>query len=185
MSKLKLQMQISLDGFVATTDSKPVISNWNDELRKYSITNLERVDYILLGSKTALDFIPFWAGVAANPNDPDRQLGKLLTDIPKIIFSKKITKSTLANAKMENGDLVDEIKKLKKENGNDIIVYGGVDFVSSLISNQLIDEYHLLVRPAALGSGMPIFKQTTNLELIKATPFSGGTVILKYEPAKK
>ena len=89
MRKLKLQMQLSLDGFAASTESEPVISNWNDELRKYSISNLERVDYILLGSKTALDFIPYWANVAANPNDPDRPLGKLLTDIPKIIFSKR------------------------------------------------------------------------------------------------
>ncbi len=185
MRKLKLQMHISIDGFVSATGSESSNFKWDDEIRKYSVANLGQVDYVLLGSKTAPAFIPHWASVAANPNDPDYPVGKLLTDIPKIIFSKKTTKSELSNAKMENGDLVDEIKKLKKEKGNDMIVYGGVDFVSSLISNQLIDEYHLLVNPVALGSGMPVFKQRTNLKLVKATPFSCGIVIVKYEPSKK
>ena len=185
MRKLKLQMHISLDGFVATTNSEPVKFNWDDELRNHSIANLEQVDCILLGRKTAPGFITHWASIAENSTDPDYPIAKLLTDIPKIIFSKKTTKSKWENAKMANGNLVDEIKKLKKEKGNDIMVYGGAGFVSSLINDQLIDEYHLLVNPVALGSGMPIFKQSTNLKLIKATTFSCGLVILKYEPSKK
>jgi dihydrofolate reductase len=184
MRKLKLQMHISLDGFVASKNGEPVNFNWNNELRDHSIANLEHVDTILLGRKTAKGFIPHWASVAANPKDPDYAIGELLTDIPKIIFSKKTTKSKWENAKMATGNLVDEIKKLKKEKGNDIMVYGGAGFVSSLISNNLIDEYHLLEEPIALGKGMSIFKQGTNLKLIKATPTNSGLVILKYEPSK-
>jgi dihydrofolate reductase len=185
MRKLKLQMHISIDGFVASTNSEDSNFKWDDEIRKYSVANLDQVDCILLGGKTAPDFIPYWASVAANPDAPDYPVGKLLTDIPKIIFSKKTTKSEWANAKMANGDLVDEIKKLKKEKGNDIMVYGGVDFVSSLISDRLVDEYHLLVNPVALGSGRPIFKQKTNLELENSIQFACGINISIYKPAKK
>jgi dihydrofolate reductase len=48
--------------------------------------------------------------------------------------------------------------KLKSESGKDIIVYGGATFDSSLIRAGLIDEFHLFINPAAIGSGMAIFK---------------------------
>jgi dihydrofolate reductase len=183
MRKLKLQMHISIDGFVASNDSVPTAFNWDTELINHSVANLENVDYILIGHKTAVDFIPYWAVVAEKPDAPDYRVGRLLTDIPKVIFSKTVTESKWANAKMASGDLVEEINKLKKEKGNDIMVYGGVEFVSSLVTNQLIDEYHLLVEPIALGSGMPIFKQRTNLKLVKSTPFGSGVVVSQYEPS--
>jgi dihydrofolate reductase len=180
MRKLKLQMHISLDGFVAGINNAPTNFNWDNELRKHSISNLEHVDAILLGSKTAVNFIPYWASVAEKPENPDYAVGKLITDIPKIVFSQNTTTSNWKNATMANGDLVAEVKKLKTENGNDMMVYGGVDFVSSLISEDLIDEYHLLFEPMALGCGRPIFKQNTNLKLVKTTSFSCGVLVLQY-----
>ena len=88
MRKLKLQMQLSIDGFVGSR-------NWDDEIRNYSIANLEHVDCILPGRKMAKDFILYWASVAANPDDPDFVFGKKLTDIPKIVFLKYTCKFTI------------------------------------------------------------------------------------------
>jgi dihydrofolate reductase len=85
------------------------------------------------------------------------------------------------------GDLVQEVNALKKQNGGDLIAYGGGKFVSSLIQNNLIDEYHLFVNPTAIGNGMPIFKSlenNLNLKLIKAKPFKCGIVVLCYKPKK-
>jgi dihydrofolate reductase len=113
----------------------------------------------LLGRKTAaLGFIGFWASKAADPKGPDRKIGKLLTDIPKLVFSKKQTESKWANAKTVHGNLAAEIKKLKAEKGKNMLVYGGAGFVSSLIKDHLIDEYHLLYDPRSPGQRYPNFQ---------------------------
>ena len=78
--------------------------------------------------------------------------------------------------KYEHCDLADEIRKLKNQNGKDIIVYGGASFDSSLIKEGLIDEFHLFINPAAIGDGMSIFN------LVKSIVFDCGIVLLNYEP---
>jgi len=63
-------------------------------------------------------------------------------------------------------------------------VYGGGTFVSELIKNKLIDEFHLFINPSIIGKGMPIFNRiegTQNLTLIKASSFECGIVVLNYK----
>jgi dihydrofolate reductase len=185
MRKLKLQMQISLDGFVKADYSVPNFI-WNNEVRNFSIDNLKNVDCILLGRNTSEGFL-YWKEVAGNPKDKDYTFGKKVADIPKIIFSKKLKTSKWDNASIVKGDIAEQIKTLKKKKGKDIIVYGGYSFVSSLIQHQLIDEFYLLVNPFVVGSGEPIFKSLKSplqLTLVKCKPFICGTVLLHYEPKK-
>jgi hypothetical protein len=71
MRRLKLEMQVSIDGMVGTrTQRDRGHFNWDDEVRQYSIANAANVDCILLGRKTADGFIPHWKSAAANPKDP-------------------------------------------------------------------------------------------------------------------
>jgi dihydrofolate reductase len=185
MRKLKLQFAHIPEGFAPTTNSEP--GNYCDEeFRNFSIANLEGVDCIILGRKTALDFIPYWAAVAENPNDPDFLLGNKLTDIPKLVFSKTLENSEWSNTILAKGEIVDEINKLKNQAGHDVIVYGGDSFVSSLIKNDLIDEYYLAVNPVDIESRLPILKELDskqNIALVKSRTFDCGMVVLlQYEP---
>jgi dihydrofolate reductase len=183
MRKLKLQMQISLDGFV-TADYAGTNFNWDNEVKSFSIDNLKNVDSIVLGRNMAEGFL-YWRDVASDPEHNDYEFGKLLTDIPKVIFSKTLNASKWDNATIAKGDLVEEIKTLKKKKGKDMIVYGGHSFVSSLIRHGLIDEYYLLVNPFAIGSGQPIFKSLeSNLQLTleKCQSFACGSIMLYYKP---
>src|SRR5258706_1897466 len=141
MRKLKLQVAHIPEGF-APKNTDP-INYCDEEFRNFCIANLEQVDCIILGRKTAVDFIPYWAAVAENPNASDFLLGKRLTDISKVVFSKTLESSEWANTILARGEIVDEINKLKDQVGNEIMVYGGDSFVSSLIKNDLIDEYYL------------------------------------------
>jgi len=187
MRKLKLQMVISIDGF-AKGDYSGANIKWDKKAWQFCIDNLKNVDNILIGRNTAEDFIPHWKGVANNPKDSDYKIGKPLTDIPKIVFSKKLRTRTWDNTTIAKGDIVKEIKALKRKKGNDMIVYGGCSFVSSLIKHGLIDEYFLLVNPFAYGSGEPIFsalKNNLKLNLEKCTPFPCGIVLLHYKQIRK
>ena len=189
MRKLKLQVQMSVDGFIAGLNGEMdfMVWNWDGELKKYVKDITEPVDSIILGRKLAEGFIPHWATVAANPDNPEFSAGKKFTDTPKVVFTKTLDTSQWENTVVAKGDLVDEITQLKNQDGNDIIAYGGAAFVSALIKHGLIDEFHLFINPTAIGNGMAIFKELDskqNLTLVKATAFECGIVVLNYMPKR-
>lgn len=187
MRKLKLQVQMSVDGYICGPNGEMgfLAGEWDDELKQYVTALTEPVDCIVLGRNLAQGFIPHWASVAADPNHPEHSAGIKFTDTPKVVFSKTLEKSEWANTVLAKSDLTDEINHLKKQPGKDIIAYGGATFVADLVKHNLIDEYHLFINPAAIGSGRSIFKtldSQQNLTLIKATAFACGIVALNYAP---
>lgn len=186
MRKLKLQVQTTIDGYIAGQNGEMdwMEWNWDDELKQY-VTNLtDPVDCIILGRKLAEGFIPYWASVAANPDDLQFTAGEKFSNTSKVVFTKTLDESEWQNTVLAKGDLVEEITKLKEQTGKDMIAYGGATFVSALIKHQLIDEFHLFINPTAIGNGMPIFKEISSqqqLSLVKATSFKCGIVVLHYE----
>jgi dihydrofolate reductase len=189
MRKLKLQVQMTVDGYIAGPNGEMdfMVWNWDDELKQYVTDITEPVDCIILGRKLAEGFIPYWATVAANLDAPELTAGKKFTDTPKVVFTKTLDKSEWDNTILAKGDLVDEITNLKKQDGKDIIAYGGATFVSALIKHGLIDEFHLFINPTAIGDGMTIFKELDSkqdLTLVKSISFDCGIVVLNYEPKR-
>lgn len=189
MRRLKLQVQITIDGYVAGRDGDMdfVTWDWDDALQQYVDGITEPVDCIVLGRKLAEGFIPHWAAVADDPDHPEFESGKQFTDTHKVVFTKTLDESKWDNTTLAKGDLVDEINALKQQEGKDIIAYGGATFVSALIKHGLIDAYHLFVNPAAIGEGMAIFKdldRPQNMTLVDSRSFDCGIVLLHYEPQR-
>src|SRR5688572_15043442 len=124
MRKLKLQVQITIDGFVAgpngeldwmtfSTDDK--ISDRVNELTDSS-------DTILLGRKMTDGFINYWTSVLENPESAEYDFARKMIDIPKVVFSKTVKESNWINTTLANGDIVEEVEKLKNSAGRDILV---------------------------------------------------------------
>ncbi|MBA4386095.1 MAG: deaminase [Anaerolinea sp.] len=185
MRKLKLQVQMTVDGFIAGPNIEMdwMVFDWDDEISRYVKELTEPIDCIVLGRKLAQGFIPHWAGVAADVHHAEHAAGKKFSGTHKVIFTKTLEKSEWENTVLAKGDLVEEIMRLKNQTGGDMIAYGGGAFVSSLIQANLIDEYHLFINPTALGSGMSIFaglKSRLNLTLKTARVFPCGIVVLYY-----
>ena len=192
MRKLKLQMQMTVDGFVAGPDGETdwmfVTHNPDPKLlQKIIAAGVELAagcDTILMGRKLAASsFCSYWEKVAdTEPDNPWNELAQMITGHRKIAFSRRETTLTGRNLEVENGDLAAVVQALKKQPGKDILVYGGVDFVSSLISLNLIDEYYMVVNPVAIGAGLSIFKEKKVLQLESSIAFSQGKIINKYLP---
>ena len=183
MRKLKLQVQMTVDGYIAGLNGEMdwMIFNWDNELKKYVKEITEPVDCIVLGRKLAQGFIPHWA------SNPEEEGADKFNSTKKVVFTKTLDTSEWDNTVLAKGDLVDEITELKKQDGKDIIAYGGATFVSALIKQGLIDEFHLFINPSAIGNGMSIFKELDskqNLILVKSTSFDCGIVVLNYEPKR-
>jgi dihydrofolate reductase len=186
MRKLKLQVQMSVDGYIAGSNGEMdwMVWDWDDKLKRYVNELTEPVDTILLGRKMTDGFISYWSDMMSKPDDPSNAFAKKMIETPKVVFTKTLNKSQWINTDIATGDLTDEINKLKSQNGRDIIVYGGATFDSSLIKAGLIDEFHLFINPAAIGNGLTIFKDLNEIQkfnLVKSIAFDCGIVLLHYE----
>jgi dihydrofolate reductase len=188
LRKLRLQVQISVDGCIAGPNNEMNWLVWDDGYLKYINEITKSVDTIIMGRKMVDGFIPYWTEVANKPDDPMNAIARKMVNIPKVVFTKTLDKSEWTNTVVATGDLDDEIFELKsQEGGGDIIVYGGVSFDSSLIKANLIDEFYLFVNPLIMGNGKTIFKDLKEIQkftLIESKTFDCGLVLLHYEVKK-
>jgi dihydrofolate reductase len=119
-----------------------------------------------------------------------------MNEIPKAVFTKKgfagikpsadqtPAAASWAGARVFDGDLAEEIRKLKSEPGKPILAIGGVGFMQSLIVTGLIDEYYLVTCPVVLGKGLTIFNavaQPMDLKLVDVKTFPGGIITRTYQ----
>jgi dihydrofolate reductase len=187
MRKLKLQMQMSLDGFVCGLNGELdwMVWNWDEKLQEDGWVLTNSFDTIMMGSGMADGFTAHWEGVVNSNEGPELEAAKIFVDTPKIVFSKKLSSVKGKNIVVENGDLVEVVTKLKSMPGKDIIVYGGAGFVSSLIKNSLIDELYLFINPTAIGEGKKIFSGKHGYELVASKSYSCGIVVNQYSPENK
>lgn len=184
MRKLKLQVQMTLDGYIAGPNGEMgwMALPWTPDLEAYVGEITQPVDTILLGRKLAEGFIPYWASVASQADHPEVAAGQKFTETPKVVFSRTLAEPAWESTVLAR-DLIQEVSHLKQQTGGDLIAYGGATFVSSLIQHGLIDEYHLLINPVAIGQGMPIFQELTQyqqLTLVQTRSFACGIVLMHY-----
>jgi dihydrofolate reductase len=163
MRKLKLQMQTSLDGFVAGPNGEMdwMTLPWTDDLNAYAGGLIRTADAIILGRNLAAGFIPHWSGVAADAHNPEQSSGQWFLQTPKFVLSRTLTENPWPNTHttLLQGSLPEAINGLQQQPGQDILVYGGVHLVAALLAHNLIDELHLFTNPIALGKGLSIFNQ--------------------------
>ncbi len=188
MKRIKLQMQLSLDGFASTgpaDEQKWVTWAW-DEIQPEVVALLDSADTHILGRGLAMDYIPYWEETAKDAGHEMLPLAKWIVAARKIIFSKTVTRVPWDRTEIEAGDLVMELRKLKQQPGKDILACGGTSFVSNLIKHDLIDDYFFYINPVAIGRGVPVFDQVQgfkNLRLVRSKVFPSGLVLLQYENA--
>ncbi len=177
-------MQVSIDGYVAGPQGEMdwMQWNWDDGIKAFVQQLTEPVDTIVMGKNLAMGFIPHWTAALQQPETNDAFAQKMV-NTPKLVFTKTLENNPWNNTQLAKGALKEEINKLKNQNSNkDIITYGGAALAGALIAEELIDDLYLFVNPTAIGNGMRIFNNRTNLVLQETFPFSCGIVVLHYSP---
>jgi dihydrofolate reductase len=186
MRKLKLQVQTTVDGYMAGPNGEMDWTTvpWTDDISAYIDARTEPVDCILLGRRLAEGFIPAWA---AGPEGEEPSSIDWMNNTPKVVISNTLTESPWENAVVAGGDLVETVNRLKAEPGGEMITYGGSTLVSNLIGRGLLDELNLFLNPTAIGAGLPVFPNVgmrRQLRLVSAHPFECGITALQYEPKR-
>jgi dihydrofolate reductase len=181
--KLVLQMGVSLDGLVARP-GKFGAGGWglppeDPALKARKLDWIRDAGLHLMGRATYEEMAGFWPA-------SDDEYAAPMNDIPKVVFSKTLTRADWAHSTIASGDLADEISALKRAPGKDLIAWGGAAFAQSLTRLRLVGEYRLVLQPVALGDGLPLFAGLTApfvLDLIEAQAYADGAVLHVYRPA--
>jgi dihydrofolate reductase len=135
---------------------------------------------ILLGRRTYEDFYAVW------PHRKDNPYTEVLNNTLKYVASTTLKEPLpWMNSELLEGDAAGAVARLKQEPGKDMVVLGSGVLVESLMRNNLIDEYMLLIHPLVLGSGRRMFNEgcAAPLRLIDSKTTTKGVVIATYVPA--
>ena len=185
MRKLTVFNSVSLDGYF--TDAKGDMSwahkqdkEWND----FVAANASGGGELVFGRVTYDMMNSFWPTPMAAEQFP--VVAKQMNDLPKVVFSRTIKETTWNNTRLFTGDLVDEVKRLKNESGDGLVIMGSGTIIAQLAPERSINEYQVVVVPVVLGSGRTMFEgigDKLNLKLTKSRAFKNGNVFSCYEPA--
>ena len=179
-------MHTSLDGFVAGLKGELDWANIDDELFDFVATMTDTADTALYGRVTYEMMQSYWpkAGEQPNATKHDKEHSAWYNKVSKVVLSKTISEKGLDNTTIISGQLTDNINKIKKQDGKNILIFGSPGASQSLLNEGLIDEFWLFVNPVILGRGMPLFKDitgTTKLKLMESKTFACGVIALHYE----
>ncbi|MDD5362432.1 MAG: dihydrofolate reductase family protein [Ignavibacteria bacterium] len=181
MRKLKSFNLLTLDGFFEGPNGEIHWHNVDDEFSELAVENSKNADMFVFGRKTYQLMEKYWPTETALKNDP--VIAEIMNTTKKIVFSRTLKKADWNNTTLLKDNAAEEILKLKKQNGKDMVIFGSADLSSTLIQNNLIDEFEIMLNPVILGNGSPLFKNIRNkitLKLLNSKTYKNGNVLLTY-----
>lgn len=191
MRKVFLHIIVSLEGYIEGPNGELDWHFIDDEFEEYINDLLRSIDGMLYGRKSYELLAGYWPTAvedpvaAVNPSNPSRHIeaARMMNALPKYVVSTTLRKTEWNNSHIIGSNIEEEITKLKKQPGKDLALFAGAKLTASLMKHDLIDEYRLLVFPALLGGGTPLFNggyERSNLRLIDSRMFTSGALLLKY-----
>jgi hypothetical protein len=113
MRKLKLQMQVTLDGFNSTgpNDEQQWVTWDLDRIKQYVVDLLDTSDTILIGRKLAEGYIPYWQDVITKPDDPMYEFATRIVGSKKVVFTKHLTSPCGRTLSLRKGTCRMKLKK--------------------------------------------------------------------------
>lgn len=181
MRKIIVTEFITLDGIIEAPHEWS-FPYWDDGIATFKQDELMEASALLLGRVTYKGFADAWP-----EREDDTGFADKMNSMPKYVVSTTLGKPEWNNSTLLNEHAIEEIRKLKEEEGGSILVAGSGELISSLIENDLIDEYRLLVYPIVIGTGKHLFtgKHHIELNLTEERKFEKGVTLLRYEPVRK
>jgi dihydrofolate reductase len=165
-----------------------------EEQQKFKFDELSASDALLLGRVTYEGFAAAWPRMTEQAGELSASdallLGRyadMMNGYPKYVVSTTL-KEPLEwnNSTLIEEYVAEEVSKLKRQPGKDILIFGSGNLVNTLMQHDLIDEYRLMIFPIIVGSGQRLFADGIDemvLELVDTETFGSGVVVLTYRPA--
>lgn len=179
MSKLIMWNLVTLDGFFEGS------KNWelpwhptffSDEMEQFCIAQLRTADMLVFGRVT-------YEGMAAYWTKATGEIADFMNRLPKLAFSRSLTKADWKNTTLIQDNAAAELKKAKKAGKGNLFVFGSAKLSADLTEAGLFDEYRLCIMPVLQGCGRRLFEREAGikkLSLVENRPLKNGCVIVRY-----
>ena len=188
MRKIIVSMFTTLDGFTVGPNEEMdwVMKNFDAEGMGPDMGALQAsAGAFLMGRQT----YQIMASVWPNQTEATSPGADAMNNTPKIVASntlKEVPWGKYGNAHLIKGDIIEEVRKLKKMPGKDIVTFGSPRLIESLAKAGLVDQFRIWLHPTLLGNGKPLFQGKTplNLKLVASKTYKNGVIALDYEPTR-
>jgi dihydrofolate reductase len=181
MRTLAITQNVTVDGAVE------LLGTWFDPQAQASQADLveelvrqdREADAFLVGRRTFEDLRGYWAGRRDDPTG----IADYLDAVRKYVVSTTLGDPGWEPTTVLRGDPVEEVRALKEQPGDDIVLTGSIILAHTLISAGLVDEYRLFVHPVVQGRGRRLFADGTapaSLQLLGSRSFASGVTLLRY-----
>jgi dihydrofolate reductase len=168
---------LSLDGVIGSPHLW-ASERFDEGSRSAALAQLKASDAMLMGRRTYEIFSRLWPGQTGS-------YAAAINTIPKYVFSSTLTATDWSNSRIVRGDVATEVKRMKDQDGKDLIMYGHGQLGGELLAHGLLDELHFAIHPVFVGEGTPLLRPgaRTALELTGVSQLGTGVVVLTYRPA--
>jgi dihydrofolate reductase len=191
MGQLVVQEFVSADGFAADANNEFTfyehLSGGTAEFDRSQLAWLETIDTMVLGANTYRGFVEYWP----TPASAHEIITPALNALRRIVFSTHLRSApwgNMAEARIESGDAVAAIRRIKSEAKADVVIWGSLTLAGTFLAAGEVNQVRLIVLPVAIGAGRGVFPPEQDprvLSLRSATTYDQGMIELVYElPAK-
>ncbi|HKX14242.1 MAG TPA: dihydrofolate reductase family protein [Propionibacteriaceae bacterium] len=156
------------------------VNYWDDDMGQFMNEATSKPFAMVLGRKTYDIMAAHW------PNAPEETGAKVFNEATKYVASRSRPTLEWSNSVLIEGDAAEGLAALKNEDGPELQVHGSSNLIQTLLRNNLVDEYRLMIFPVVVGSGKRLFSEgavPAGLRLVDSKVSTTGVVIGTYEPA--
>lgn len=184
MRKLILRMLLTLDGVAASEKGQIDGVDYGDKDAWRDIfATLEDVDAMLIGGTAHREYLDYWKSVLTDTNATpnERRFAEIAARTPHYVLSRTPRTLEWPNATVLPGG-VDGIADLKRQDGGDILLWGGPTVAAAAIEADVVDEYHLEIHPAIAGGGKKLFDKVATphrVRHLRTETFPSGVMVVK------
>ena len=187
MGRIVVTEFVSLDGVMQAPGGEDFkYPGWSFEFDRgedgdqFKLEETRASEALLLGRVTYEGFAGAWPS-------RDGEFADKFNSMPKYVVSSTLESPEWNNTTVLNGDVVEEVTKLKQNVDGDIVVHGSAQLVHALVDNDLVDELRLMVFPVVLGTGKRVFGETSDkktMRLVESKTVGEGVPVLIFAPAR-
>ena len=156
------------------------VNYWDDDMGQFMNEATSKPFAMVLGRKTYDIMAAHW------PSAPEETGAKVFNEATKYVASRSRPTLEWSNSVLIEGDAAEGLAALKNEDGPELQVHGSSNLIQTLLRNNLVDEYRLMIFPVVVGSGKRLFSEgavPAGLRLVDSKVSTTGVVIGTYEPA--